>query len=184
MNKKDLIRVTAIKLIAQDGYYNTKIQDIADNANIAVGTIYHYYKNKQEIFDYIFSVIFNEFFEFVSELEQSNNDSLNMIDSYIRFHIKEWEKNPDIFNILQQDGIPFSKQSFNFREMYKKSMKKLENIIKQGQKTGEIKEIDAGMIAYLISNFMRIIKFDLTFECDYETRKEQFISFLINSLKK
>lgn len=40
MEKKDLIRLSATKIIAKEGFCKTKVQDIADDAEIAVGTVY------------------------------------------------------------------------------------------------------------------------------------------------
>ena len=51
MEKKELIRKYSIKVMAKEGYHNTKVQAIADEANISVGTIYNYFKNKKEILD-------------------------------------------------------------------------------------------------------------------------------------
>lgn len=48
--KKKLILNAALRVFAKKGAVGTKIQDIADEANIAKGTIYLYFKNKQEIF--------------------------------------------------------------------------------------------------------------------------------------
>ena len=56
MNKKELIRKHSIKVMAKEGYHNTKVQTIAQEANISVGTIYNYFKNKKEILEYIFQV--------------------------------------------------------------------------------------------------------------------------------
>jgi len=54
MNKKDIIRLSATKIIAEEGFYKTRVQAIADDAEIAVGTVYIYFKDKDDILDYIF----------------------------------------------------------------------------------------------------------------------------------
>lgn len=56
MEKKELIRISATKIIAKEGFCKTKVQAIADGAEIAVGTVYIYFKNKDRIMDYIFEV--------------------------------------------------------------------------------------------------------------------------------
>lgn len=54
MKKKDLIRLSATKIIEEEGFYKTKVKAIADDAEIAVGTVYIYFKSKDDILDYIF----------------------------------------------------------------------------------------------------------------------------------
>lgn len=52
--KKDEIRQTieksAIEIFLEKGYLNTKIKDIAEKANVSVGSIYIYFKNKEDLF--------------------------------------------------------------------------------------------------------------------------------------
>jgi len=49
LDKKELIRQSAIDVIAEKGYFNTTAKIIAEKAGIAVGTIYIYFSNKEEI---------------------------------------------------------------------------------------------------------------------------------------
>jgi len=190
MNKKELIRITAIELIAQNGYNDTKIQQIADKANIAVGTIYLYYKDKQEILDYIFFYILTKKIKLLDDLELNGSSSLNTIKLYLEFHIEEGENCPNAFKILKQEGIPFSKQSGNIKIIYKKLLEKLENIVTQGQRIGEIKEIDASMVAYAFLNIinimhvMNIIDFNFNHQINYEARKDALILLIIDGIKK
>jgi len=72
MKKKELIRLSATKIIAKEGFHKTKVQDIADDAEIAVGTVYIYYKNKDGILDYIFETQHKKIVKFSKELEKKN----------------------------------------------------------------------------------------------------------------
>ena len=51
--KKKEILEASIRVLGRKGAANTKIQDIAEEASIAKGTIYLYFKNKEEIFENI-----------------------------------------------------------------------------------------------------------------------------------
>lgn len=52
--KQDIIQA-AMKVFAQKGFANTKMADIADRAKIGNGTIYEYFENKDEIFEFVFT---------------------------------------------------------------------------------------------------------------------------------
>jgi len=54
--KKELIRKAAINLISEEGFYNVTTDKIAEKAGVSVGTIYNYFKNKEDIISYIFQV--------------------------------------------------------------------------------------------------------------------------------
>ena len=52
-NKRQKLLDTAFSLFTDKGIKNTSIQDIVDNANVAKGTFYFYFKDKQDIIDHL-----------------------------------------------------------------------------------------------------------------------------------
>jgi len=70
MEKKELIRLSATKIIAKEGFYKTKVQAIADDAKIAVGTVYIYFENKDGILDYIFEAQHEKLVAFSEALDE------------------------------------------------------------------------------------------------------------------
>jgi len=65
MDKKEFIREAAIKVMANEGFYQTKMQSIADKAGIAIGPGYLYFKNKEDILDYIFMIEYNKRLKYI-----------------------------------------------------------------------------------------------------------------------
>ncbi len=62
-DKREAILRAAIKVFAQKGYFNSKVADIAAEAGIADGTVYLYFKSKDEILHSIFDRAMAEFIE-------------------------------------------------------------------------------------------------------------------------
>jgi len=60
-DKREAILRSAIKVFAQKGYFNAKVADIAGAASIADGTVYLYFKSKEEILHSIFDRAMEEF---------------------------------------------------------------------------------------------------------------------------
>ena len=60
-DKREAILRSAIKVFAQKGYFNSKVADIAKEAGIADGTVYLYFKSKDEILHSIFDRAMDEF---------------------------------------------------------------------------------------------------------------------------
>ncbi len=60
-DKREAILRAAIKVFAQKGYFNSKVADIAKEAGIADGTVYLYFKSKDEILHSIFDRAMGEF---------------------------------------------------------------------------------------------------------------------------
>lgn len=60
-DKREAILRSAIKVFAQKGYFNSKVADIAGEAGIADGTVYLYFKSKEEILHSVFDRAMEEF---------------------------------------------------------------------------------------------------------------------------
>ncbi len=60
-DKREAILRAAIKVFAQKGYFNSKVADIAKEAGIADGTVYLYFKSKEEILRSVFDRAMEEF---------------------------------------------------------------------------------------------------------------------------
>ena len=60
-DKREAILRSAIKVFARKGYFNSKVADIAGKAKIADGTVYLYFKSKEEILHSIFNRTMDEF---------------------------------------------------------------------------------------------------------------------------
>lgn len=61
MDKREAILRAAVKTFARKGYFNSKVSDIAGEAGIADGTVYLYFKSKEEILHSIFDRAMEEF---------------------------------------------------------------------------------------------------------------------------
>lgn len=61
VDKREAILRAAIKIFAEKGYFNAKVADIAAEAGIADGTVYLYFKNKEDILHSIFDRAMAEF---------------------------------------------------------------------------------------------------------------------------
>lgn len=61
MDKKQRIIITMLELVVKQGVHATPISQVAKEANVAVGTIYHYFENKQQIIEEIYMMIFQDY---------------------------------------------------------------------------------------------------------------------------
>lgn len=87
-NKRELIIQSAIAVFAETGYFNTRVSRIAKNANVADGTIYLYFKTKEEILFAIFDEMMEAFLsKGVSEI-QDIECPLEKLKKIIRMHLE------------------------------------------------------------------------------------------------
>ncbi|ACL69601.1 TetR/AcrR family transcriptional regulator [Halothermothrix orenii] len=111
-NKKELIREAAIKVISKFGFYNTTTASIAEEAGVAVGTIYNYFTNKEEILEYIFAVEFEKRMSYLKEIAQEDRSIYEKIELFLEKHFMEVKENPSLGKILVREK-DFSRKKGN-----------------------------------------------------------------------
>lgn len=145
MDKKELIRRYALETIAEYGFHNTKVQMIADRADISVGTIYNYFKSKEEILNYIFEVEHNKVINLMNKINENTKSGLDKIKALLEGQFQQLMDNPDIVKILIQDGLQHSEYSNNIKIMSYALISQFSQFIEEGKKKGEIKEVNSAL---------------------------------------
>lgn len=91
----------AIRVFARTGYYNSRVSDIAREAGIASGTIYLYFKTKEDILITLFR---DKMSVFVSSLRRAiadEPDAVAKVRRLVRLHFEMLEGDPDLAEVVQ-----------------------------------------------------------------------------------
>jgi TetR/AcrR family fatty acid metabolism transcriptional regulator len=91
----------AIRVFARTGYYNSRVSEIAREAGIASGTIYLYFKTKDEILVTLFRERMAEWVAFVRREIAGVPDPLAKIRRLVALHFSVLEKDPDLAEVVQ-----------------------------------------------------------------------------------
>jgi len=91
----------AIRVFARNGYYNSRVSDIAREAGIASGTIYLYFKTKDEILVTLFREKMAEWVASVRREIAAEHDPLAKIRKIVALHFKVLEENPELAEVVQ-----------------------------------------------------------------------------------
>ncbi|PID29992.1 MAG: hypothetical protein CR982_01790 [Candidatus Cloacimonadota bacterium] len=102
--KEELILKNASILFAEQGYFNTDILSIATKSNVGKGTIYNYFKNKEDIFLKVIQYQLNNSLDTIlDKLKKITNIKL-YIESYIEEALDYYVNNTYSFDILFQSN--------------------------------------------------------------------------------
>src|ERR671918_2610066 len=91
----------AIRVFARTGYYNSRVSDIAREAGIASGTIYLYFKTKEEILVTLFREKMAEFVAYLRQEIADEPDPVARIRRLVRLHFTVLEQNPALADVVQ-----------------------------------------------------------------------------------
>ena len=100
-DKPQQIIAAAIRVFARSGYYNSRVLDIAREAGIASGTIYLYFKTKDEILVTLFREKMAEWVALVRRELAAERNPLAKIRKIVALHFKVLEENPDLAEVVQ-----------------------------------------------------------------------------------
>jgi TetR/AcrR family fatty acid metabolism transcriptional regulator len=139
--KKQSILQAAIEVFSNGSFKNSSISEIAKIANVAEGTIYQYFKNKEDLF---FSIPVEKTIEFCEELDlhlQGITGAFNKIRKFIWYYLYFFKTNPGYGRILMLEmrvSRSFVKtKTYNF---LRKSTSRILEIIREGQHDGTIRK--------------------------------------------
>lgn len=150
--KSETILRAAAKVFAQSGYFNAKVSDVARSAGVADGTVYLYFKNKDDLLTSIFSWAMGEFLTRArTELAEIANAKQKLL-SFAKLHFSLLEQERDIAIVFQIE----LRQSTKFMEQFSTTylaayLQMLREIIEEGQKNGLFRStLNAKLIAKLL----------------------------------
>jgi len=151
-NKYHLILEAAVKVFSRQGFYQSTVAQIAREAGVADGTIYLYFKNKDDILVQFFSYRTKQVFErFRAEVNKSDN-SLDKLRNLIRRHLTEFQRDRDMAVVYQVETHQNSRLAEDqIREMSQMYQDLVSEIVETGQQEGRIrKDLYVGLVKRFI----------------------------------
>jgi len=100
-DKREAILRAAIKVFAGKGYFNSKVADIAGEAGIADGTVYLYFKSKDEILHSIFDRAMSEFITEGKRELAAIDDPAERLRRVSRLHLERLGADRDLAVVFQ-----------------------------------------------------------------------------------
>ncbi len=154
-SKRKEILMASIRVFAKKGVPNTKMAEIADEAGIGKGTIYEYFKSKDEIFYESFRY-FMEMTDSIiaNRLNKIRNPTLKL-EAWIDGWLESMSNSIDLIGIMMDywaEGIRSKKNDsmVNIKEMYEIYRKAIVNILEEGISMGKFKPVDTTITASIL----------------------------------
>jgi len=135
--KEGAIFDAALKVIKERGFHKARMSDIAREAGISYGLVYHYFANKEDLFDAIADRWWADLFGLMAELHASHAQVQQKLGRVISYFLDTYHRSPELMNIFITE---ISRSSTNLTperlEDFKRFMAETERVITEGQKRG------------------------------------------------
>lgn len=130
----------ATKIFARKGFFKTKISEIALEAEVADGTIYIYFENKDDILISLFEEQMKAVLDNMRARISKENDPVKKLERFALTHLQLIEQNKDMAEIIQVEVRQSSKFMKEYKnERFHRYLDLIEEIIIQGQEQGVFK---------------------------------------------
>lgn len=173
LNKKELIRRAAIQVISRQGYYYATTDQIAEEAGVAVGTIYNYFRNKEEILEHIFKVEVDKRFRYYEGLINQDLPALEKLQSLLTMHFAEVLKEPQVGQIMVRERLsPEDQQLPGIREFLQGVPSRLQMVLEEAVANGEIRPCDTEIGAVALFGSIEAVVSKAVFAQDQDKQKE------------
>ena len=101
VDKRRLILDAAIQVFARRGFHACRVSDVADEAGVAYGLVYHYFNSKEEILDTLFTERWQLMLDAIVEIDRQQEvparDKLYLVASFI---IDSYRHEPDLMKVI------------------------------------------------------------------------------------
>lgn len=135
--RRDELLAAAVCVFARKGYHTCRVSDIADEAGVSHGLVYHYFASKDEVLETIFHANWGPIgvaIEQIAEAEGSAGEQLRKVASLV---LHAWRRDPETVRVLVREISRSPVLQERIGE-FQQAFDALERIIARGQRDGEL----------------------------------------------
>jgi TetR/AcrR family transcriptional regulator, fatty acid metabolism regulator protein len=138
--KRERILDAAIKVFAAEGFYNAKVSQIAHEAGVADGTIYLYFKSKDDLLINLFEDRMEMVNANLREALETESTAVARLRRIVKLHLELVEQNRDMAEVISVE----LRQSSKFIREYSNPkfaefLRTIAGAVVEGQRTGELR---------------------------------------------
>jgi AcrR family transcriptional regulator len=99
-DKRRLILDAAVRVFARQGFHTCRVSDIADEAGVAYGLVYHYFSSKEEILDTLFLERWDIMLGAIAEADASQRSPRDKLFAIAGFIIDSYRHDPELMKVI------------------------------------------------------------------------------------
>ena len=100
VDKRRLILDSAITVFARRGFHSCRVSDVADEAGVAYGLVYHYFSSKEEILNTLFTERWQLMLDAIVEIDKREQTAREKLHQVAGFIIDSYRHEPDLMKVI------------------------------------------------------------------------------------
>jgi TetR/AcrR family transcriptional regulator, fatty acid metabolism regulator protein len=138
LDKRRILIDAAVRVFARRGYHAARVGDIAEEAGVAHGLLYHYFSSKEEVLETIFNETWSELLEAVRDVEESGDPARVQLRHVAAILLRSWRRQPDLVRVLVLE-VTRSAQLGQRVSDVRDAFAAIERIVTRGQEAGDLR---------------------------------------------
>jgi TetR/AcrR family fatty acid metabolism transcriptional regulator len=180
-----------IRVFARQGFHACRVSDIADEAGVAYGLVYHYFKSKEQVMNELFTERWSLMLAAIDEVDAQPGTGREKLDAVARFIVDSYRHDPELMKVIIVE-VTRAANSFGRTHLdeISQAYEKIAKIVGAAQKSGEFRsDIDPlvasmwfyGAIEQLLSGWV----FELipAGEGDFDRAREMVVETMCRGLE-
>jgi AcrR family transcriptional regulator len=140
----------AVRVFARTGYHGSRVGDIAEEAGVAHGLLYHYFPSKEEVLQTIFRENWGELIERFRAVEAAEEPAGEKLEGIAKILLRTWRNDPDLVTVMVREVARSPQLQAQVVEV-REAFAIVQRIVEQGQRDGAFRrDVDARLASWLL----------------------------------
>jgi TetR/AcrR family fatty acid metabolism transcriptional regulator len=141
VDKRRMILDAAVRVFARQGFHTCRVSDIADEAGVAYGLVYHYFQSKDEVLDTLFLERWDVMLAAIREVDARPDPARDKLYAIASFIVDSYRHDPDLMKVIIVE-VTRAANSFGAAHLDKiaEAYAQISGIVEQAQRSGEFRD--------------------------------------------
>ncbi len=148
--KRKQILDAAVRVFARGGYHGSRVGDIAEEAGVAHGLLYHYFESKEDVLHAIFRENWGELLVRFREVEAADEPAAEKLEGIAKILLRTWRNDPALVTVMVRD-VARSPHLEEQVEEVREAFAILQRVVEQGQAEGVFRsDLDPRLVSWIV----------------------------------
>ena len=145
-----MILAAAVRVFAREGYHDARVGDIAKEAGVAYGLVYHYFTSKETVLEAVFRETWGAMLAAIQSVEERGGPATDQLRRVCAIVLGSWKTDPDLIRVLVREVVR-SPQIHREIDEIAQAFAALERLVERGQKDGTFTgELRSRTVAWML----------------------------------
>jgi TetR/AcrR family transcriptional regulator, fatty acid metabolism regulator protein len=140
VDKRRQILDAAVRVFARQGFHATRVSDIADEAGVAYGLVYHYFRSKDEVLGELFVERWSLLLAAIEEADSAGGSARERLAAVAGFIVESYRHDPELMKVIIVE-VTRAANSFGRTHLpeIRRAYESIAKIVADGQEAGEFR---------------------------------------------